>query len=59
MVEFVAENIWSILVLLPGAIIVFATLAKRGTKITINDCPTALKAAFLDANEPKSWGLRE
>jgi len=53
--DFIIENAWSFVALLPALIVVVGILASKGTKI---DCPTSLKAHLLDANEEQSWNLR-
>ena len=48
------------ILLLPIGFILCFILAYFGMHIrTINnDCPTALKASFMNSNENKSWGIK-
>jgi len=56
------NNLWVVIAVLflPVGFCLCFVLAYLGTHIRRinNDCPTALKAAWLDANSDNSWNIR-
>jgi len=55
-IKFIADNIWIIIALLPGATIIAWSIAVRDTKVRL---PKALIASFMNANEDQSYHLKD